>query len=56
MELIISQGSEGSDVKLEFHEWQGEYVYDSVPPLDKGSAHPDHIYGINFMNTYLCAE
>ena len=34
----------------------GWVVYDSVPPLDKVSAHPDHIYGIKFMNIYLCAE
>ena len=29
VELIISQGSEefeGSDVRLEFHKWQGEYL------------------------------
>ena len=31
VELIISQGSEGSDVRLEFHEWQGEYMTVSHP-------------------------
>ena len=31
VELIISQGSEGSDVKLEIHEWQGEYMTVSHP-------------------------
>ena len=34
---------------MKFHEWQGEYNYDSVPPLDRSSAHPDYIYGINFI-------
>ena len=31
VELKIAQASEGCDVQLEFHEWQGEYM--TVPPL-----------------------
>ena len=31
VELIIPQGSKGSDVRLEFHEWQGEYMTVSHP-------------------------
>ena len=37
------------DVRLEFHEWQGEYMTVSHPQII-------YNYGINFMNIYLCAE
>ena len=48
VELKIAQASEGCDVQLEFHEWQGKYM--TVPPL--GFVLPTHMQSYYYDNCF----
>ena len=57
VELIILQGSKGSDVELEFHWWQGKHI--TVPPWANGLSSSSHCYMVTtgtvpLIHSYLC--